>query len=107
MRGDGDIVFELITVVGVMLKDVCVTLGKGYMIVELSVTVTSNHERTEVVTAGMVTVVVSTLIAYKVMEEVTPDCMNDVVELYPTVISVVSSGKLKVVSVVKVSGGRT
>ena len=42
---------------------VCVMLGTKKRIVELSVAVTSNHEMTEAVTAGMVVVVAMMLVA--------------------------------------------
>jgi hypothetical protein len=56
-------VVPLITVGSVILKGDGTILGNGYTIVELLVTVTSNHEITVVVTAGMVIVVVSTEVA--------------------------------------------
>jgi hypothetical protein len=45
-----------------MVKWDAMMLGMGYMTVDLTVTVSSNHGITEVVTGGMLIVVVSTVI---------------------------------------------
>ncbi len=62
VRVSGGYVVSSITVGSVMGNGGPIILGIGYMIVELAVTVSSNQEITEVVTGGMLIVVVTTVI---------------------------------------------